>query len=248
MYVRDTDGPTDAVLVLLHGGGVAGWMWDAQVESFASDFRILVPDLHGHDHSVHIPFTTSAAIVADLEERLEQLPAGRDVTVAGFSLGAQIALSLACARPDLVTRLVVTSALTSGLPLAAVSRCLVSLTAPLTRVEWFAKLQAKSLFIPDNLRADYLRTSSSLTRRSLVALTTANAEFRTPPTWHTYPGDSLLLAGSEESRSLLRDMRRLHEDNPRSRLVIHDGAGHGLPLQHSDWFTTRVGDWIDSVR
>ncbi|MGW0005134.1 alpha/beta fold hydrolase [Nocardia grenadensis] len=247
MFLSDRGDASQPVLLLIHGGGVAGWMWDAQIAYFGSRYRILVPDLPGHDRSSAIPFTTSAAVVSELAAHLEHLPAGTDITVVGFSFGAQVALELASSRPDLVARVVVTSALTEGIPLPRLSNWLVGLTAPLARRTWFAKLQAKSLFIPDNLLNDYIRTSKTLPKDSLVALTSANAQFRTPSTWRQFTGPALLLAGAKEPRAVQRAMRQLHHDNPRSELVIHDRAGHGLPLQYPEWFNTHVDDWIKAA-
>lgn len=244
MYVRETGNADGPVLLLIHGGGVAGWMWKAQIDHFGARFRILVPDLPGHDHSRDVAFTTSAAVVAELAAHLGRLPAGTDVTVAGFSLGAQLALELASSHPGLVTRVVVTSALTGGIPLPSLSHGLIRLTAPLARQTWFARLQAKSLYIPDDLLDDYLRTSKNLPAESLVALTRANADFRTPPAWPAFPGAALLLAGAKEPRSLREGMRQLAHDHPRSELIIHEDAGHGLPLRYPEWFDTRVEDWI----
>ncbi|MFT4029424.1 MAG: alpha/beta fold hydrolase [Protaetiibacter sp.] len=244
MFVRDAGNASGPVLLFIHGGGVAGWMWDAQTVRFGSRYRLLVPDLPGHDRSCDIPFTSSGAVVAEFAALLRTLPAGTDVTVIGFSLGAQIALELASSHPELVTRAVVTSALTQGMPLPGLSNWLVGVAAPLARQAWFARLQAKSLFIPDGLLDDYLRTSASLPAESLVALTRANAEFRAPRTWQDFPGPALLLAGAKEPGVLLRGMEQLSRDNSRSELVIHDGAGHGLPLQHPERFSEQVDQWL----
>ncbi|APU20678.1 alpha/beta fold hydrolase [Actinoalloteichus sp. GBA129-24] len=244
MHLRTT-GPLDApVLLFIHGGGMAGWMWNAQITHFEQRYRILVPDLPGHDKSSDEDYTTSAAVVESLAEELRRLPSGTDVTVIGFSLGAQIAIELAATHADLVTRVVVVSALTQGAPLPGLVDWIVGATAPLARMPWFARIQAKSLFVPDELLDDYLRTSAALTKESLVALTRANAVFRTPESWREFPGRALLLAGDKEPRALLRGMPQLHADLPGSEWEVHADTGHGLPLAHPAWFNTRVDDWI----
>lgn len=247
MYVRDIGNAPGPVLVLIHGGGVGGWMWDAQIAHFRPRFRVLVPDLPGHDRSGDRPFTTSTDIVAELARMLEDLPGSPDITVVGFSLGAQIALELATARPDLIARAVITSGLTEGIPLPALSNCLVRATAPLAQRTWFARLQAKTLFVPEHLMDDYLRTSRELAPADLVALTKANAAFRIPAAWREFPGAALLLAGGKEPRSLLRGMTKLANLNPRSELVVHERAGHGLPMQDPAWFNARVDEWLARV-
>ncbi|MEV4065493.1 alpha/beta fold hydrolase [Nonomuraea dietziae] len=72
-YVRETGNAAGPVLLLIHGGGVAGWMWERQIDHFAPGCRVLVPDLPGHGHSHDVAFTTSAAVVAELAAYLSEL-------------------------------------------------------------------------------------------------------------------------------------------------------------------------------
>ncbi len=255
-------GPSDApVVLLLHGGGVGAWMWRDQVEALRDRYRVITPDLPGHDHSAGVPFPSDggapapAQIVADLAGLLREVApsAGTDApgaTVVGFSFGAQLTVALAAAHPELVARAVVVSALTAPMPMpglsAGLSAGLVRAAAPLGGQRWFARLQAKALYVDDDMFDDYLRTARSLSAADLVALTSANAAFRIPEAWAAFPGQALLLAGGAEPRALVRGMRELHRRLPGSELEIMAGAGHGLPLQHPAWFTERLLGWLDS--
>jgi len=244
MHVR-SEGPEGApVLLFLHGGGVAGWMWDQQLARFATSFRVLVPDLPGHGRSAAEAFTTSAEIVDRLAARLDELSPGTEVTVIGFSFGAQLAIRLAVARPALVTRLVVVSALAEPVRFAGLSVWMTGLAAPLAGKPWFARIQARALFVPDELLDDYLRDAALVSRVTLQALLRENLAFRIPAGWSALPGAVLLLAGGAEPRALVRGMRALHEALPGSELELVAGAGHGLPLQRAEWFARRLGAWI----
>ncbi|MFI8523300.1 alpha/beta fold hydrolase [Promicromonospora sukumoe] len=254
-------GPSDApVVLLLHGGGVGAWMWRDQVEALRDRYRVITADLPGHDHSAGVPFPSdggspaSGKIVADLAGLLREVAPGAatgtpGATVVGFSFGAQLTVALAAAHPDLVARAVVVSALTEPLPLpglsASLSAGLVRAAAPLGGQRWFARLQARALYVDDAMFDDYLRTARSLSAADLVALTTANAAFRIPEAWAAFPGRALLLAGGAEPRALVRGMRDLHNRLPGSELEILAGAGHGLPLQHTPWFNQRLLGWLD---
>ncbi|MFD6447924.1 alpha/beta fold hydrolase [Promicromonospora sp. NPDC060204] len=236
-------GPSDApVVLLLHGGGVGAWMWRDQVEALGDRYRVITPDLPGHDHSAGVPFPSAAELVEDLAGLLKEV--GPAATVVGFSFGAQLTVALAAAHPDLVAHAVVVSALTEPMPLPGLSTLLVRAAAPLGGQRWFARLQAGALFVDDEMFDDYLRTAQSLSATDLVALTTANAAFRIPEAWAAFPGPALLLAGGAEPRALVRGMRNLHRSLPGSELEVVAGAGHGLPLQHTQWFNRRLLGWL----
>ncbi|MGW2090599.1 alpha/beta fold hydrolase [Promicromonospora sukumoe] len=243
-------GSSDApVVLLIHGGGVGAWMWRDQVEALRDRYRVITPDLPGHDHSAGVPFGSAGEIVADLAGLLKEVARnGNPATVVGFSFGAQLTVALAAAHPDLVARAVVVSTLAEPMPMpglsAGLSAGLVRAAAPLGGQRWFARLQAKALYVDDDMFDDYLRTARSLSAADLVAMTTANAAFRIPETWAVFPGQALLLAGGAEPRALVRGMRDLHDRLPGSELEIVPGAGHGLPLQRTQWFNQRLLDWL----
>ena len=246
-----THGPDDApVVLLLHGGGMGAWMWRDQVAALSERYRVITPDLPGHDHSAVLSFPPVAEILADLAALLRETAAEHDgaagrTTVVGFSFGAQLAVALATEHPRLVARVVVVSALTWPMPLPGASARLVRMAAPLGGQRWFARAQARALFLDESMFDDYLRTARSLSTASLVAMTTANAAFRIPEAWSAFPGPALLLAGDAEPRPLVRGMRELHRRLPGAELEVVAEAGHGLPLQHPEWFTQRLLDWLD---
>ena len=82
-------------LALLHGWGLRAAVWDALAEELARDFRVHVVDWCAGEPS------TPAALVEELAAALP--PA---LTVCGWSLGGQLALAWARARPRQVERLV----------------------------------------------------------------------------------------------------------------------------------------------
>lgn len=80
-------------LVLLHGSGANGDVWDGLRPFIARGWpgRCLVPDLRGHGRSFHAPpyaYGTYAADVAGL------IDPGDDIVLVGHSLGGAVALTL----------------------------------------------------------------------------------------------------------------------------------------------------------
>lgn len=243
MHVEEYGDPGNPKLVLLHGGGVAGWMWQHQVEYFRRTHHILVPDLPGHGLSSAEDFTTifgAADAVADVVEQRGRGP----VNFAGFSLGAQIAVGLASRRPGLVQRVIVVSALVRPLPGAELGVRAARLAAPLARSRAFARLQARALFIGPDLFEDYFRASSQISPRTLANVLRANAGFRIPAGWSRTPAQAAVVAGQQERAVMCRSAEVLAAALPGSRLLIVPGRGHGIPLQDPAMFNQLLEEWL----
>lgn len=93
--------------VLLHGLGSMGSTWSPVVAALRRNCRILVPELSALGGTKApdggLGIRQGAEVIARLIEREW---GGRPATVAGLSLGGWMAVRLALARPDLVSRLV----------------------------------------------------------------------------------------------------------------------------------------------
>ena len=88
-------------LALLHGWGMHGGVWDSVRDDLAQHFRVHVVDLPGYGASAACaPYSLEAVarqVVAALPERTH---------VAGWSLGAQVALQMALLAPARIEKLV----------------------------------------------------------------------------------------------------------------------------------------------
>lgn len=230
-------------VLLLHGGGVAGWMWNSLRQQLEARHTALVPDLPGHGRSTEEPYATHAKTVDALSQLL--IRGGfAPVTVIGFSLGAQLALDLASTNPELVERVMVVSAQAVPIPFTKLTLRLLGAAAPLARNRRFARLQARELFIPPELLNDYVDTSSGISKATLLAAVEQNMRFVLPEAWSRFPGRALIMVGRKERAVMLESAAVIHAALPSSELEIVQGSGHGIPLQHPDWFNSRVADWL----
>jgi pimeloyl-ACP methyl ester carboxylesterase len=90
--VRRGGDPAGPVLLLLHGLGATGRVWDGVVDLLDEDWHWIVPDLPGHGGSAplaHYSFGGLAAVVA------ETVGGDHPVAVLGHSLGGVVGLTLA---------------------------------------------------------------------------------------------------------------------------------------------------------
>ena len=88
-------------LVLLHGFTGSGANWAAQVEAFATDFRVVTIDLLGHGQTESPSDPTRYAIepaAADLIAIFDALELER-VNLLGYSMGGRLALYTALSYP-----------------------------------------------------------------------------------------------------------------------------------------------------
>ena len=99
-----------APLVLIHAGICDSRMWDAQWPEVADGHRALRYDMRGFGRSPIPPEPFSHA--ADLAQLLDSQGITGAAVVA-VSLGGRVAFELAIARPDLVSKLVLSG---PGLP------------------------------------------------------------------------------------------------------------------------------------
>jgi pimeloyl-ACP methyl ester carboxylesterase len=119
-------------VLLLHGGGVAGWMWDSLRQSLEQTRSVLVPDLPGHGGSAGEPYRSHTETVDELARVLAQ-HGTRAAAVIGFSLGAQLV-----GRRERALMRDSAAAVHAALPgseLEAVAGCGHGI--PLQRPEWF---------------------------------------------------------------------------------------------------------------
>jgi predicted esterase len=101
LFVHELAGPPGApTLILLHGwGGTAAGNWAPAMPTLARHFRIIAPDLRGHD----------LAAVDDVVGLADALGVERFIAV-GYSLGSAVASQLARRHPDRVQAMILCAA------------------------------------------------------------------------------------------------------------------------------------------
>jgi pimeloyl-ACP methyl ester carboxylesterase len=128
-------------LVLLHGWMDVGASFQFLVDAFSSDFHVIAPDLRGFGRSAWQPQGYwFADYVADLDALLALVAPDGPVHLAGHSLGANVAMHYAGARPAHVDRLVALDGF--GVPAEGPDRAPVKLAA------WLDALVSAPAFVP----------------------------------------------------------------------------------------------------
>lgn len=104
------DAGTGCPAVLLHGWCMSSAVWKYQFDGLAGSMRLLAPDLRGHGRSREISgglnFDSFAEDIVDLFEALDLAK----VVLAGWSMGAQIALQSSAELSDRLAGMLLVSA------------------------------------------------------------------------------------------------------------------------------------------
>ena len=94
-------------VVFIHGGLVDSRLWDDQFKVFARKFRVVRYDLRGYGRS---EFPTAAfSHVEDLYALLQYLKV-KKASLVGLSVGSSVAMEFALAHPEMVEKIILTSA------------------------------------------------------------------------------------------------------------------------------------------
>ncbi|GAB4213929.1 MAG: 2-succinyl-6-hydroxy-2,4-cyclohexadiene-1-carboxy late synthase [Roseiflexaceae bacterium] len=246
-------------LLLLHGFTGAAASWAAHVPVLARGRRVIAPDLIGHGASAAPTDPARYRMehcVADLLALLDALELPQ-VDLLGYSMGGRVALSLACAAPERIGRLVLESA-SPGLADAgerdartASDNALADSIEREGLAAFVARWEALPLFasqqaLPEEtraaLRSQRLRSDPRGLANSLRGMGTGQM----PPLWEALPGlrlPTLLLAGELDSK-YCDQARRMAARLPDAQLLLVPGAGHTIHLERPDAFQQAVRTFL----
>ena len=211
-------------LLFIHGfTGTARADLGDLIDAFAGDHHVIAPDLRGFGASRppnrDNPPDFYERDAADLAALLDRLGVG-PVTVLGFSDGAEAALLLAAARPDLVRGVVAwgVSGVISPEELAAVERWLpVSAWGP-ERETWKRQIiERHGVEQLESMIEGWVGAARAITARGGNICYEQAALIECPV---------LLLNGDGEVGNTPRDVRRLAARIPNARLEFIANSGH----------------------
>ena len=214
-------------VLLLHGGGLAGWNFRAVAEALGETCRVVLPALDGHAGS-ECDFTSIADCAQRRIDRIDREFGGHVSVLGGLSLGAQVAAEMLARRPEICDCAILESA--SVIPSRAAAAMLgpsVALSYGLIRRRRFARMQAAYLRIPKALFEDYYRDSCAMTRENLTAVLRASTLYAPPEGLSAVRARVRVVVGGREQRSMIRSAELLHELIPGSTLEVRPGLRHG---------------------
>ena len=251
MELNATEAGAGDPVVVLHGLFGSGGNWGAIQKRLAARHRVIAPDLRNHGASPHAAPMDYPAMAADVAEMLAARDA-RPATVLGHSMGGKVAMALALAQPDLVSRLVVADiapvAYPPGLRGYVAAMQALPLHAGLTRREADAALAGAvpeagiRAFLLQNLRFEGDAPAWRLGLPEIAAampVIEGFPEFSTP-----YAGPTLVLAGERSNYIRPEHHARFRALFPGARFATVPGAGHWVHAENPAGFLALIEPFL----
>lgn len=235
-------------VVFLHGAGMDGHMFDAQIPAIPDDIGVCVWDARGHGRSTLEGRFAYRDMVDDLVAILAGLHA-REVTLVGQSLGGHLAQSMAEQHPEDITRVVLINCSDNHGPLTRLERLGLVLFEPLMRLwPWAAAVKASAKACGNEpSTVEYAqRALESMGRRRFLEVMDFSADVLQPDPAHRFAVPALLLCGDDDTTGNVRAaMPRLAERDPRTRLVIIPGAAHNSNMDRPEETNQHLVDFLE---
>jgi len=148
----------EATLIFVHGYAGCAETWEYQINYFAHQYRVIVPDLRGHGQS-DAPFSeyTMPELVSDIDTIADALDLDQPFYLVGHSFGGSICAEYAVAHPERLAKLILIA--TAGaypLPRSAtlLSRVPAGVFKPFWRFRprWNAEIHVMKRMMFNNMR------------------------------------------------------------------------------------------------
>lgn len=217
------DGPP---LVLLHGYGTSGYMWQWALPYLAEHHKVVIVDLPGYGRSTYSGVWQLRAMAPLLVSLLQHLQLSR-VSLLGHSMGGAIAVHLTDYAPEMIERLVLINS--AGLPLQANLS-----TLALRSLRSF--LQREGGGYPPRLVLDVLRPHTRLLWQGAQEM--MRSDFSNELSRITVP--TLIIWGARDLLLPLQLGYDLHKSIPHSQLIVLPQSGHRPMLTQPQEFSRIV--------
>ena len=242
---EDTDKPG---LLIVHGLYGSGRNWGVIARRLASDRKVVAVDMRNHGDSPWFDTHSYPELAQDLAQLLEHLGGRHDVM--GHSMGGKASMTLALARPDLVSRLIVADIAPVAYTHTQIQYIEAMKAVDLSGIE--RRSDAKDLLAPHvhvpELVSFFLQSLDVKNRRWVLNLDTLAAEMPKilgfPDLEGSFDGPVLFLAGALSDYVQPEHRPRIRALFPKARFAKIPGAGHWLHADKPREFEAAVRAWL----
>ncbi len=230
------------VILLLHGGGLSDWSLENIAKQFESDYHVVTTIIDGHGENGCNEFISIENSADKIIEYIKTNLGGSIYAICGLSIGAQIICEVLAKEKSITKYAVIESALVYPMKIAtALTVPTYHLTYGLIKKRWFAKLQAKTLCVPDNIFETYYNDSLKITKQSLINITKSNGSYTLKSSITNSTAKVLVIVGENEINIMKKSAKLIHQTLKSSTLFVAPKLKHGeYSLVHSSEYVTSI--------
>lgn len=215
-------------VILLHGGGLSWWSWKPEIEALQNEYYVVATIIDGHGDDYDSTFISIKESAKQVIQYVKDNCNGKVFAICGLSIGAQITTEILSKECNITQNAVIESALVCPSKMATVLTVpMYNISYGLIKRRWFAKLQAKTLNVPDGLFESYYKDSLRMTKKTLINITISNLDYPVPLDLCKTKAKTLILVGERELSMMKRSASLLHQAINGSTLKIIKKSGHG---------------------
>lgn len=239
LYIKETGKNNNETIIFLHGGGISGWMWDKQVESF-NDYNCMVPDLPEHGKSAEVkPFTMKGAAERIIGIIQNQAHEGK-AHLVGISLGAQVIVQILSMAPEVVDHVLISGTIVRSVPptetfLKRLNH-LIGIYMPVKNNNLFIKSYMRSYNMPKDLFNKFKESTCVIRPDSSGRIIKENMLFKMPGNLENADVPVIVMAGEKDYRIVKNSARDLLNVLPSSRGATALKVGHLWNIENPELF------------
>lgn len=244
MHLREWHPEQAETVLFLHGGNVAGWMWDEQAAALTGHHS-LVPDLPGFGASSGQPWADLASVADELAELIRERAHHGGVHLVGLSLGAVLGVVLAARHPGLLRSVLLTGAALRGVDAVTGWAGMAQLRLWGSRGYWTSLARAYRL-PPDSVEV-FVRTGLGIdapSARRMMREVYAGLAPATLDGLRDVQAPTLVLAGEKEPRLVRRSMPEVASRVPGARAALVPRMHHVWSAEDPQLFHRVLSTWL----
>lgn len=245
LFATQTEAASDDTIVFIHAGGFSGSMW-REIASRLPGRNCILPDLPGHGHSRHVPFTSIEHCADEMGRFIEQQNFGRPVDIVGLSLGSYVGLLLAARHPQLVKSAMLSGFHVCGMPNPSLMKLIGYLTAPLMQLGWLRRKNAQAMGLKDPTLASDEHGNPLADLRTVRRLLNEAVDFNAEGLLGVVATPTLAIAGGREHKAILASLSVLQDRMPNCSARSVPDLGHAWCAQDPELFAATVRSWTSS--
>ena len=249
MIFKEFGNKNNPAIIFLHGGGLSWWSLKPQIEALQNEYFIVTPIIDGHGDDWNNTFISIRKSAKGVIDYIKDNFNGKVFAICGLSIGAQIVVEILSQEADITEHAVIESALVY--PMKMTTRLTVpiyNLCYGLIKKRWYAKLQAKTLNVPEELFESYYIDSSRMTKESLINITKSNGDYSISRTLCNTKVKTLILVGEKELSIMKKSAKLLHDTIKGSSLNVIEKSGHGeISLINTDRYIDLLKHFFENA-